>query len=130
MLASLLWRLSPLGLVTGTKWREISALTVSTVLSILSAEQSFCHFRLRQRRSLIIIISKIRNKDKYNINTIDRSIDLIANPYVKYAYIFIYFKIRRKDKINYAFFEGCIQSYAQFQREKFKDSQSLFDPRK
>lgn len=75
--------------MTGTKWREISALAVSTVLSTLGGAK---FLSLPPTPASIIVISKIRNKNNYKH---DRSIDSIADEIYVF---FIYLKINRKEK--------------------------------
>lgn len=95
--------------MTGTKWREISALAVSTVLSTLGGAK---FLSLPPTPASIIVISKIRNKNNYKH---DRSIDSIADEIYVF---FIYLKINRKEKYTAYFSKDAFNYTHNFNCER------------
>lgn len=95
--------------MTGTKWREISALAVSTVLSTLGGAK---FLSLPPTPAPIIVISKIRNKNNYKH---DRSIDSIADEIYVF---FIYLKINRKEKYTAYFSKDAFNYTHNFNCER------------
>lgn len=111
--------------MTGTKWREISALAVSTVLSTLGGAK---FLSLPPTPASIIVISKIRNKNNYKH---DRSIDSIADEIYVF---FIYLKINRKEKytayfskdaFNYTHNFNCERNSFENEKKKKGDGKSF-----